>query len=87
MPMRILALILVVAIQAARVHAQHTEPGTGYWYEGVVTHGQGKATVASNEPRPLRQAMEALAELARPRSECWILPLPWTSRTPTVRGP
>jgi hypothetical protein len=58
MPLRILALILVVAVQAA----QHTEPGTGYWYEGVVTHGQGKATVKSNDPRPLRQAMEALAK-------------------------
>jgi hypothetical protein len=62
MPLRILALILVVAIQAAPVHAQHTEPGTGYWYEGVVTHGQGKATVESNEPRPLQEAMEALAK-------------------------
>ena len=58
MPLRILALILVVAVQAA----QHTEPGTGYWYEGVVTHGQGKATVKSNDPRPLRQAMEALSK-------------------------
>ena len=39
MPLRILPLILVVGIQAARVNAQHTDPGTGYWYEGVVTHG------------------------------------------------
>lgn len=58
MPLRIFALILVFAVQAA----QHTEPGTGYWYEGVVTHGQGKTTVKSNDPRPLRQATEALAK-------------------------
>lgn len=59
---RILALILVVTYQSALVHAQRTDAATGYWYEGVVTHEQGKATVASNEPRPLRQAVEALAE-------------------------
>lgn len=63
MALRIVVLIIVVvATQIAPVHSQHTEPGTGYWYEGVVRPGQGKVTVASNDPRPLRQAVEALAE-------------------------
>jgi hypothetical protein len=57
MHLRILPLILVFGFQAGLI-----EPATGYWYEGVVTHRQGTATVASNEPRPLRQAVEALAE-------------------------
>jgi len=52
----------VLFITTAQVHAQQTEPGTDYWYEGVITHGQRKATVAANEPRPLRQAVEALAK-------------------------
>jgi hypothetical protein len=60
MRLRIPPLILAVAFQATLVHAQRTESATGYWYEGVVTHEQGKATVVSNEPRPLRQAVEAL---------------------------
>jgi len=59
---RLLPIALAVAVQPALLHAQRLEPGTGYWYEGIVTHERGAATVASNEPRPLRQAVEALAE-------------------------
>jgi hypothetical protein len=53
---------MIVAFHTALLDAQRIEPATGYWYEGVVTQEQGKATVKSNDPRPLRQAMEALAE-------------------------
>ncbi len=59
---KIFALTLVISFQAMHLHAQRLEPGTGYWYEGVITHEQGKAILSSNEPRPLRQAAEALAE-------------------------
>jgi hypothetical protein len=55
------ALFAIIVLQT-EAYAQRVEPGTGYWYEGVVTHENGKATVSANEPRSLRQAMEAVAE-------------------------
>ena len=62
MASQIRALTFFLIFQVTFACGQRIEPGTGYWYEGIVTHDQGKTTVAANEPRPLRQAMEALAQ-------------------------
>lgn len=59
---QIRALTFFLIFQASLACGQRIEPGTGYWYEGIVTHEQGKTTVSANEPRPLRQAVEALAQ-------------------------
>jgi hypothetical protein len=54
--------IAVIMIQSTLFHAQRVESGTGYWYDGVVTHNGSTAKVMSNEPRPLRQAVESLSQ-------------------------
>jgi hypothetical protein len=47
-----ISLIAVIMIQSTLFHAQRVESGTGYWYDGVVTHKGSTAKVMSNEPRP-----------------------------------
>ena len=57
-----ISLILIVLMQSPLLHAQQAENGTGYWYDGIVTHEASTAKVISNEPRSLRQAVESLSE-------------------------
>jgi len=55
-------LIVVIIMQSPLLRAQRVESGTGYWYDGTVRHKGSTAKVMSNEPRPLRQAVESLSE-------------------------
>lgn len=55
-------LILVIMMQLPLLRAQQIESGTGYWYDGIVTHKGSTAKVMSNEPRPLHRAVESLSE-------------------------
>jgi hypothetical protein len=57
-----ISLIVIIVLQPLLLHAQRVESGTGYWYDGIVTHKGGIARVISNEPRPLRQAVESLSK-------------------------
>jgi len=57
----IVPLIVVIMMQSPLLHAQQVESGTGYWYDGIVTHKGSTAKVMSNEPRPLHQAVESLS--------------------------
>jgi hypothetical protein len=57
-----LSLLLIVVLQTVLLQSQRVESSTGYWYNGAVTHAAGIAKAASNEPRPLRQAVESLAD-------------------------
>lgn len=57
-----IALIVVIMTHSPLLLAQQVESGTGYWYGGMVDHKGSTAKVMSNEPRPLRQAVESLSE-------------------------
>jgi hypothetical protein len=54
--------MVVMMMQSPLLHAQQVESGTGYWYDGIVTHKGSTAKVMSNEPRPLYQAIESLSQ-------------------------
>jgi len=60
--MKYTILLITIAMQLNLLHAQQVENGTGYWYQGIVTHEGNTAKVISNEPRPLHQAVESLSE-------------------------
>lgn len=57
-----ISLIVIIVLQPLLLYTQQVESGTGYWYDGIVTHKGSTAKVISNEPRPLRQAVESLSK-------------------------